>query len=317
MAWSIGIDLGGTNIRGALWQSGTDIHHRLQGASGPERSPEDIIQTILELINKLSAEVHGAVESIGIGVPGIVDFEASILRQSPHFPKVKDFPLRQQLMQHVSVPLYIDNDANCAALGEAQFGAGQSAAHLMMLTLGTGIGGGIVWDDEVIRGDYGYAAEFGHIVLSRSGPHCHCGSNGCFEMYASATGLTQLVRDAPLSDEKQEFLTAIGKQPFEVTPVDLAQQAEAGQDFAKHILSECGRYLGMGIASLVHVLGIHTVVIGGGVSHCWAHFESSMWEEFRNHSYHETAKVTQLLPAKLGDDAGILGAAYGATRMLD
>jgi glucokinase len=314
MIETIGIDLGGTNIRGALWSEGVTLQHRIQRASLSDRPPAEILANIVSLIEELLDLAGGDVLAVGLGVPGIVDFETGTVRQSPHFPQWRDYPLRQQLQAHCRIPLYIDNDANYAALGESRWGANQETNNSLLLTLGTGVGGGIIMNGDVFRGDYGYAAEFGHVIVESEGPACKCGSHGCLEMFASATGLKQMVRDAPLDAEKQDFIQAVGKEPFQITTEDLLEAAQKNDRFANLLLAKCGHYLGIGMASIVHTLGIHTVAIGGGVSQAWDFFYAEMSAEFQRRSYSQTCKVTQLNRAKLGDDAGIIGAAYEAFR---
>jgi glucokinase len=247
MTQFIGIDLGGTNIRGGLWNGSQQIVHRIEQESQSRRPPGELVQDILAMIQELQDRAEGDIGGIGIGVPGIVDTDEGIVFASPHFPQWKEFPIREELQRELKSPLFIDNDANCAALGEWLCGAGQGKDNIICLTLGTGIGGGIIINGDVYHGERGFAAELGHIVIDADGPICNCGGRGCWELYASASGLRR-------------------------SPTILAEAAGRGDELSLQTWRRFGYYLGLGIASVVNVLGIHTVVIGGRVSQSWDFF---------------------------------------------
>ena len=294
----IGVDIGGTNIRAALTDSSCQVAHRLQRPADASRPPEQYLKDIQDLLRELQSASDAPVAAIGLGIPGIIDVSSGIVHQSPHFPEWKDFKIREALQQLFDCELFIDNDANCAAFGEFHFGAGQGNNNGLCLTLGTGIGGGIIVDGELYRGERGFAAELGHIVVEAEGAACHCGGQGCLEMYASATGLKNLQVSAPMSAD------------------ELAQAASSGDEAALKIWNQFGYYLGLGVASIVNVLGLHTVIIGGGVSAAWDFFHDAMQTEFARRSYKETTRMTRIQRSQLGDDAGLMGAAYGAATRL-
>ncbi len=291
----IGVDLGGTHLRAALCDSSGVVTHRMQQSIETSRAADVVVSNIVTLLAELEERSAAEVAAIGIGVPGIVSMSEGTVYQSPHFPDWCEYPLRSVLEEKLTKPLFISNDANCHALAESQFGVASDVANMMMLTLGTGIGGGIVIADELFTGDKGFAAEFGHIVVESSGVPCNCGGKGCLEMYASATGL---------------------RKETGFDPDVLYERASRGDKVAQAIFEKMGAYLGIGIASLVNALGIHTIVIGGGVSAAWDFFAENMNKEFGSRTYHETARITQIRKSQLGDNSGILGAAYGASRVL-
>ncbi len=294
---SIGVDLGGTHIRAGLVSETKRVQQRLQRFAQADREPEAVIADIVAMVSDLEDQAGQTIAAIGCGIPGIVDVDKGIVYQSPHFPKWQDYAVRDALQAELGRPVSIDNDANCHALAEWHCGAGEGAASLIALTLGTGVGGGIIIDGKIHHGTSGFAGELGHMVINPEGPPCNCGGRGCLEMYASATGLSYLAR-------------------HDIDAEDLSKQAAAGDDAARQLFVQMGGYLGMGIASLVNVLGIHTIIIGGGVSASWDFFQPALQQEFERRSYRKTVELTQIRRAALGDDAGVIGAAYGASRLL-
>ena len=293
----IGIDLGGTHIRAGLVSGEHQVQARLQRPVPTDREPAAVLKDIVSMVRELESQAGQTVEAIGCGVPGIVDANTGIVYQSPHFPSWQGVAIRDALQTELGRELFIDNDANCHALAEWSCGAGAEVDSLIALTLGTGIGGGIIIDGKIHHGTSGFAGELGHMVINPEGPPCNCGGRGCLEMYASATGLSYLAR-------------------HDIDAEDLSKQAEAGDAFARQLFVQMGSYLGIGIASLVNVLGIHTIIIGGGVSASWDFFQPALQQEFERRSYRKTVELTQIRRAALGDDAGVIGAAYGASRLL-
>lgn len=304
MSQFIGIDLGGTNLRGGLWDGSEKVLHRIEQESLSKRPPLELTRDMVGMIRELQGRAFGDVGGIGVGVPGIVGIKEGVVYESPHFPQWKGFPVLRELRKIFELPLFIDNDANCAALGEMICGAGRGKENLIALTLGTGIGGGIIIDGDVYRGERGFAAELGHIVVRPDGAACHCGGKGCFELYGSATGLRHIAEE--MSEDPSGSI---------ITPEALADAAARGEEWALAAFRRFGYYLGLGIASIVNVLGIYTIIIGGRVSRSLNFFIESLKGEFARRSYQETVRLTEIKPAELGDDAGIIGAAYGASRL--
>lgn len=295
---TIGIDLGGTNVRLGLVHEGKIVQQCAE-VVGDRRSPDAIVALLTTLILKAD-RAWGKADAVGIGAPGIVDPSSGIIHRSPHYPQWIGFSLRDRLQAAIGRPVAVDNDANAIAMGEATVGAGRDLQHFVMLTLGTGIGGGIIWNRQLLRGDRGFAAEVGHLVVDVNGPTCPCGGKGHWEVYASASGLHHLIE---MSDDprKEEFL--------EVTPADLYRLVQDGDIFAGNIWRRFGYYLGTGMATLVHVLGIEHFVIAGGVSAAWDFFLPEAQKALLRQTYKETGAAVQIHRAALGAAAGILGAA--------
>lgn len=269
----IGIDIGGTNLRLGIVR-GSDILHLHHEPIGRNRQPADLGKRLADILAALPSDLQGATH-VGIGLPGIVDFKGQRVLRSPHFPEWINVPFGEVLSDALGLPVTIDNDANMVLRGEKACGAAKPLQHAIMLTLGTGIGGGILINDTIFHGTSGFAGEVGHMVIDRHGLPCPCGGRGCWELYASAQAFDQ--------------------PPHTVT------DPEQWDRF--------GANLGTGIASLVNVLGIEDIVIGGGLSNAWDQFSKAMYREIPRHTYTETSFRIRIHRALLGDKAGILGAA--------
>lgn len=315
MPVTIGIDLGGTNVRAGLCAGELKIVGRVEEESRAKGEPDALVDQLVAVVEQLSGKTDEAIVALGVGVPGIHDAINGVIHQSPHFPQWQDYPLRDRLSERLEYQVVTDNDANMWAMGEARYGAGQGKDHVLCLTLGTGIGGGIISAGEIYHGERGFAGEVGHMVVKAEGPPCACGNRGCWELYASAQGIVRLVAEAEEGVGKSDFLKRLAKDATAVSAADVGEAADTGDEFAREIWRRFGRMLGIGITSLVNVLGIHTVVIGGGLSRSWPHFNEAMQVEFRQRSYREFAKITQIVPAQLGTDAGIIGAGYAASKL--
>jgi len=305
----IGLDLGGTNIRAAAITKEEEILHRVKIATEVSKGKESVIANILKIIETIREKTKGfKLSAIGMGIPGIIFFDKGIVARSPNFPDWIDFNLRERLSKDLDVPFYIDNDANLAAVGEGWVGAGKEFNSFCMLTLGTGVGGGIILNKNIWRGEYGMAGELGHITIYPDGHPCPCGNKGCLEQYASATGI---VRMAMEGNPPSPTFTKGGKEGI-ITADMIFQLAKEGDRFALEIFQKMGRILGIGIADLVNILNIELFVLGGGVADSWDYFIDSAIDEIKKRTYRITGERVKVVKAELGDDAGIFGAAYMA-----
>lgn len=304
----IGLDLGGTNIRAAAITKEGEILHRVKIPTEVSKGKESVIANILKVIETIRQGTKGfKLSAIGMGIPGIIFFDKGIVARSPNFPDWIDFNLRERLSKDFDVPFYIDNDANLAAVGEGWLGAGKEFNSFCMLTLGTGVGGGIVLNKNIWRGEYGMAGELGHITIFPDGHPCNCGNRGCLEQYASATGIVRMAREK-FGVKSSEFR---GKN---ITADMLYQLAKNRDRDSIEIFQKMGRILGIGIADIVNILNIELFVLGGGVADAWDYFIPSTLDEVRKRTYRITGERVKVVKAKLGDDAGIFGAAYMAMK---
>lgn len=314
MTVTIGVDIGGTKIAGGLVDADGTILARARRDT-PARSKGGIVDSIVAVIAELvtTASSHGAgeVEAVGLGAAGLVDETRSIVRFAPNVDW-RDEPLGVQVAAGCGLPVVVENDANAAAWGEFRFGAGRGSRDLVAVTVGTGIGGGIIHDDRLVRGSYGMAGEFGHLVRVPDGRLCGCGKRGCWEQYASGNALLRKARDLAAERRTEaHLLLGLGDgTPEGVTGQHVTTAARDGDPVALEAFRRIGTWLGTGLADVAALLDPGMFVIGGGVSEAGelllgparTAFESSLVAgAHRPHA--------QIVAASLGNDAGMIGAA--------
>ena len=231
---------------------------------------------------------------------------------SPNLPDLNGFDLAKAVAERVAMPVYIENDATAAAIGEQWLGASAGADCSICVTLGTGVGGGVIFNGEPHRGIDGTAGEIGHICVEPFGVECGCGSRGCIEQYASASAIVRMATE--LTSEFPDSPLA-GRDEFE--SVDVFDAGSAGDPLALKVFERVGFYLGIGLAGLVNVLNPEVIVIGGGASAGWDLFMPEVRKQVRERAFQRPAERVRIVPAALGDDAGILGAAKVALRSLE
>jgi len=301
----IGVDLGGTNLRTALVSPDGEILDKHKEAT---QAADGWMKVVARLIDNIKRQKEkGAqngmeVSSVGVGAPGVILVNKGIVVKSPNFPDWNNLPLKSELEKALNIPVFIENDANAAALGEKWRGAGRDVASMILLTLGTGVGGGIILDNKVWHGADGMAGEIGHMTLIPDGRSCTCGNNGCLEMYASARGIVRSYRE----ELEKRNLSATAK---DITSEKVYQAAREGDAVARGVMKDMGRMLGIGIASLINIFNPERVVIGGGVKDAWSLFIGATHEEIMKRAFQVPAERTEIVPSSLGDDAGMVGAA--------
>jgi len=296
-SYSIGVDLGGTNLRVAAIDTEGHVLDRVSipaiYEAGPERVVNDIVNVIHEVRSRVASDgLHG----VGIGVPGFIDIDAGIVVGAANLPGFTGFPVRDEIQRHLGTKIILENDANAAALGEMWKGAGKDVKDLILLTLGTGIGGGIIINGQVLHGFLGMAGEFGHMTVFPDGNPCGCGNCGCLEKHASATAIAAMGR-----------MMHFGRDTTSATVFELAQ---GGNERAKLVFESMGRALGVAIASLINVFNFPLYLLSGGPLPAWDLFSPSMFNEIRKRSFTFGRTGTRVEKALLGADAGLFGAAY-------
>jgi glucokinase len=246
---------------------------------------------------------------VGAGFGGPVDAHSGTVRTSHHVPGWNGFPLKQALEARFGLPVVVDNDARAGALGELRFGAGQGHQNMVYINVGTGIGGGLVFDRHIYRGPTGMGAELGHIILNPDGPRCGCGNHGCFEAYASGTALSRMAREAA-EDDPDGAIARLGAEEGEVSGHAVVKAIEQGDATAKALFERFGRWLGIGIASLANIFEVDAVVVGGGLVETGDLLLAPARLAAREFAYAPTARgVAPIVPATFGVDAGKIGAA--------
>jgi glucokinase len=295
--YSIGVDLGGTNLRAAAVSRTGKIVHRIEGRTDLIAGRDAVISDMVESINALKAQCGtDTLAGVGIGVPGFILMEKGIIAGSNNLPEFEGFPVRDEIERRLGAPIFLENDANAAALGEKWVGAGRQVNDLVLLTLGTGIGGGIISGGHVVHGYVGMAGEVGHITVVPNGNPCGCGNYGCLEKHASATAITSMASLLQIGDN----LTA--KEVYDL--------AAAGNEKARMIFRTMGTSLGIALATLINIFNFPLYLLGGGVLPSWDEFAPSMFAaiEMRSFTYRNTK--TRIEKAVLGNEAGLIGAAY-------
>jgi glucokinase len=300
---AIGIDIGGTKVAGLrVAEDGSVLERR-------ERpTPADDVPATVETVAGLAAELaEGGGEAVGVGAAGMVEFAAGTLRYAPNLAW-REVPLRDLVSERTGLPCVVDNDANVAAWAEYRFGAARGFRHVLLITVGTGIGGGIVADGALFRGAHGFAAEIGHIIVEPDGPPCGCGNRGCWEQVASGRALDRLAR-AEVERDPSGRIAALAAGD-EVSGRHVSEAAREGDPAAVAAFATVGRRLGEGIAGLVNVLDPEVVVVGGGVAE-----EGAVLLDPARAAFVEAVEAPEhrpevpIVPAALGNDAGAIGAA--------
>ena len=313
MALTIGVDVGGTKVAaGVVSEEGVILASALRGT--PSDDPEETEDVIADVVRELAA-AHD-VEAVGVGAAGFVDARRSVVLFAPNVAW-RDEPLAAAIERRCRLPTIVENDANAAAWAEARFGAGRGEDHVVIVTVGTGIGGGIVLDGQLLRGRFGIAAEMGHINLVPDGRRCGCGLEGCWEQYASGTALVREARERAEASPAMaaDLLRRAEGRPERITGPMVTAAAEAGDVAALACFDVIGGWLGRGMADLAAVLDPGVFVIGGGVSSAGEHLRAPAQRAFLEHL---TARghrpQAQLRTAQLGGEAGMVGAADLARR---
>jgi glucokinase len=328
--YSIGVDLGGTNLRiAAVDERGNLIEKTTLGtrvAMGRDHVVNDMCAAIQQLAGK--HKDLGKLLGIGIGVPGIIDMETGMVRESPNLPDWADYPVRAEIESRLRTRVVLENDANSAAFGEKWLGVAKEVDDMAMLTLGTGVGGGLVLGGRIWHGMAGMAAEFGHTTVEPEGALCGCGNRGCLEAYASATAVVRMAREA-IAGGAAAALAQAANSNAEFSAKSIYDLAMQGDEEARKIFRHVGRALGIVLSDMVNALNLPMYVVGGGVSSAWEAFAPAMIEELRQRSmvYAATSpepshgqgasgkvkpmgtKKTIVNRALLGSDAGLFGAA--------
>lgn len=309
---AIGVDIGGTKVAGGLVDAGGAVLARTRRDT-PHRStsPRVVEDVICDVVDDLVAQADSRPVAVGIGAAGFVAADRATVVFAPHL-SWRHEPLRERLATRIDLPVFIDNDANAACWSEWRFGKAVGETHLVMVTLGTGIGGAVLHDGKIQRGRFGIAGEFGHMQVVPDGHRCECGNRGCWEQYASGRALVREARSliaagSPIAVDLSE---RVGGDLDRVTGPMITEAARAGEPTAAELLAEIGTWLGIGLANLANAFDPGTFVIGGGVSDAGRLLLDPARDAFRKHlvgrGYRPEARIVR---ARLGNEAGLVGAA--------
>lgn len=305
-----GIDLGGTSIKGALVDSNGKILAQKSIPTGGERKNRYVVEDMAQLVLDLLESEHltqDDIKSVGIGSPGSIDEEKGEVVFAGNFADFKHVPMVSIMKERIKVPVYLNNDANVAALGESMFGAGHGSKNAVLITLGTGLGGGVIIDGKIFSGYYYGGAELGHQVIVAHGVQCTCGRHGCWEAYSSATGLIRMARTRAFL-HPESLLNRMEDNLANLNAKDVFDAADAGDVFAQDACEEYYDYLAIGIGNTINVFQPEYVIIGGGPSARREKLIEPLKKRLINEVFGHTMN-TELVIASLGNSAGVIGAA--------
>ncbi|MBF0608325.1 MAG: ROK family protein [Magnetococcales bacterium] len=293
--YTIGVDLGGTNLRVALVARDGRIVERIKVPTCKE-----IINNLIDSIGRLfSDDVHG----IGLAIAGVIDVDNKSITSCPNLRLLEDIRMGELIGNRFKVPVFLENDAYVATLGESVAGVGRQFDSFVLLTLGTGIGGGVIYNRAPLK----IASELGHVIVEMGGRRCGCGSFGCLEAYASARAMVELVTEG--INGGRDSLMSRHITGGAIQPADIYQYALEGDDFAIEVLKTAGRYLGSGIAGFINIFSPDAVILTGGLTGAWDIYVQEAIGVASESSFRELYAKTQIVRSFLGDDAGLIGAA--------
>ncbi|MGI8967721.1 MAG: ROK family protein [Chloroflexota bacterium] len=313
---NLAIDLGGTRVRAAL-ADGEDLSQRIEEATILQGGPDGVIAQVVAL-GARSLEQAGMswrdVGCLSVASPGPLNTQTGVVFSPPNLPGWNDVPLKAELEQRTGVSVLVVNDANAAGLGEFHFGAGRGRRSMIYLTVSTGIGGGVIIDGALVEGTSGTAGEIGHMTIDLNGPRCTCGNTGCLEMLASGTSIARRFQERQTAGEHSTLKAEPGKQ---VSAARIAAAAAEGDPLASAVWFDAMRALGFGVVNCIHIFNPEIVAIGGGVSAAGDLFFTPIRDIVNRYALPVPRRDVEVVPAQLGADVGLVGAAAFARTFMD
>ncbi len=311
MGKRIGIDVGGTNVKIALVDDKGKIIYSnsvpTYAQMGYEYTVNNIKQAIKDLMRETNTKTTD-IQGIGFDFPGQVDYKTGVVKLAPNIPGWVNVPIAKMIEDEFHIPTRIDNDVRCAALGELKFGAGKGCENFVCITVGTGIGSGLVINGQLVRGAANAAGEIGHIKLQmHDGPICGCGDTGCLEAFASGPSIVAMAQEYLKGGKSTKFREMAGVDG-EITPYIVAKAAEAGDPVAKRIFEIIGGYIGIGLVSVINLLNPEKVIIGGGVAEAGDLLLEPIRKTIKERAMVIAGNSVEIVPAQLGNSAGVIGA---------
>ncbi|MBD3412856.1 MAG: ROK family protein [Candidatus Aminicenantes bacterium] len=298
MSLYVGFDLGGTQLKYGLINEKYQLNYDSK-TDTPENTSQ-LFQLLENLWQELREKTNGkTIAAAGYGIPGIYSIQKNKILQSPNYPEIDGLNLDKIFKSFTPVPFQINNDANMAAYGEWKAGAGQGSNSIVLLTIGTGIGGGVVLNKTLWHGECGFAGEVGHIIVNHSGERCNCGNRGCLETEASGPNIVR----------NYLSLSQVNKK---MTAKDVASRAKNGDSNAKHAFNQAGYFLGIGLGTIINVLNPDKIILGGGIMKSASLLLPPAVKEASQRSFEDSFECCEILKAQLGNKAGIIGSAAWA-----
>ena len=297
-----GFDLGGTHLKYGLVEEKGRILFREKISSPPEI--EELLHLIKNIWQDNLKKQEGEIKAVGFGFPGIFDLKEKKTYQSPNYPSLDNFDLIPALARFIDIPFWVDNDANMAAFGEFKAGAGRGVQSMVLLTIGTGVGSGIILDGKLWQGKCGYAGELGHIIVNPRGEKCNCGGQGCLETEVSAPKIVK------------NYL-ALKKEEMIISAEEIFRRAKEGDKEARQAFAQVGYYLGIGLATTINFLNPEKIILGGGVISAEEYLLPPALEEVKRRAYKASLECCSIEKASLRNDAGLIGAALWACEQMN
>lgn len=296
-------DLGGTNLRMAAVKRDGSILYRTKRETPRAERADEIVSAMVEAAHECCQNVGKAI-AIGVAVPSGIDYANGLIIKAPNVPCLDGFRISAALSNELGLPVALENDANAAALGEQTFGAAKGYQSAIAVTLGTGVGGGIIIDGKILRGIDGMAGEIGHLCVEPFGVSCNCGGRGCVEQYASATAILRQAREL-----ENLYPKSVLHNKLRLTSADIYDAGINGDELALEVFRRAGFYLGIALSGLINCLNPEVITIGGGAAGGWDLFIKHVSDQVKTRSYRVSAERAKIVKALCGDDAGILGVA--------
>jgi len=313
LRYVLGIDIGGTNIVvGAVTEDGSRVRGLVSEPTGVPEGPDAVIGRILRMARSVMAvaraeDSDAEIIGVGVGAPGPLNRKKGLVIFTPNL-RWTNMPLRDRIGKALDLPASLDNDANCAMLGEHWVGAAKGAMNAVCFTIGTGIGGGIVVDGKLVHGASDVAAEIGHITIDVNGRRCGCGNDGCLEAYASGPAIARRAMEAIEAGAASQMSTTPGG-PASITAQTVFECAAAGDALADELVRDTARYLGVGIANMLNIMNPEVVVICGGVTKAGDHLFVPLRREVSRRAFKPAVQACRIVPGQLEGSAGVVGAA--------
>jgi len=306
----VGVDLGGTQVRAALVDREGMIHAREKTLTLPEEGLEAVLGRIYQCATRVMQSVAPEdIQGIGIGAPGPLNPWTGVILEAPNLGGWHHVPLAHLVEEHFELPTRLGNDANLAALAERRFGAGRGSTDMIYMTISTGIGGGIIVDEELLLGARGLAGEIGHQTIEASGPRCNCGNTGCLEVLASGPAIARRTVERLRGGAASIIPALVDGDLDKITAAHVSEAASGGDSLATEMLRLAGFYIGVGIVNLIHIFNPELFVIGGGVSKSGDLLFDAIRQVVNERTMISMREGVRIVPASLGDDVGLLGAA--------
>lgn len=311
----VGVDLGGTNIVvGSMSVDGSEQYAMQSTPTHSEGGSSGVVDRMVEMVEKTIAQTlaetgakRSDIAGVGIGAPGPLDREKGLVIFTPNLGW-RDFPLRQKISDAVGLPCSLDNDANCATLGEWWIGAARGAKNVVGITIGTGIGGGLIVDGKLYHGSSDVAGEIGHMTIDQAGRRCNCGNYGCLEAYASGPNIAERAREALRAGDKSSLPDLVGGDLENITAATVYEAAKQGDLVAREVVRDTARFLGTGLANLLNVFNPDVVVVAGGVTQAGEALFEPLRNEVRRRAFKPAVAACRIVPGELPGTAGVVGA---------